>query len=183
MHITWLLSTLAPALTFASPVIRAASDSPFSLYAYGTGLGGLRLFTSGASLDEAYVGNYKLVGDDQAAPVIFTKQSDDTLLGSPDTSVTSTASWSNLTFYVPSPSSSEHAVGFVESADDSSEIVTEFTFYGAWIATSDSTGTLQTLWYVTPTETEGIYSVKWNSTGDSTDGKISIALRTTAPSN
>lgn len=50
MHITWLLSTLAPALTFASPAIRAASDSPFSLYAYGTGLGGLRLFTSGGML-------------------------------------------------------------------------------------------------------------------------------------
>ncbi|KAH7013907.1 hypothetical protein EDB80DRAFT_890871 [Ilyonectria destructans] len=182
MHITWLLSTMAPALALASPanVKRAASDSPFSLYAYGTGLGGLKLFTSG---DEAYVGNYKLVGDDQAAPVIFTKQDDDTLLGSPDTSATSTASWSNLTFYVPSPSSSEHAVGFVESADDNSEIVTEFTFYGAWIATSDDTGTLQTLWYVTATETEGIYSVKWNSTSDSTDGKISIALRTTAPSN
>ncbi|KAH7143618.1 hypothetical protein EDB81DRAFT_947674 [Dactylonectria macrodidyma] len=181
MRTASLLSVLsAVGAAVASPARRAVSDSPFSLYAYGTGLSGLRLFTSG---DEAYVGNYALVDDSEAAPVIFTKQSDDSLLGSPDTSLTSTASWSNLTFYVPSPSSSEHAVGFVESADSVSDIVTEFTFYGSWIATEDDSGTLQMLWYVTPTDTTGIYSLKWNTTGDSTDGKISIALRTTAPSS
>ncbi|KAF7555939.1 hypothetical protein G7Z17_g1819 [Cylindrodendrum hubeiense] len=183
MRTTWLLTALgASAFAVASPVNveRAVSDSPFSLYAYGTGLSGLRLFTSG---NATYVGNYELVGDDQAAPVIFTKQDDDTLTGSPDTSVTSTASWSNITFYVPSPSSSKHAVGFAKSVGDVPEIVTEFIFYGAWIATIDTTGTLQTLWYVTPTETDGIYSLKWNATGDSTEGKITIALRTTAPAS
>ncbi|KAH6871204.1 hypothetical protein B0T10DRAFT_568447 [Thelonectria olida] len=167
-----------------STVPRASQPDSFQIYGYGADIGGLPLFYSGGN---AYFGDYTLVDDNEAAPVVFTA-SDTTWLGSPNATVfsnsSSVPSWSNKTFAVPSSSSSTHEVGFVNGTTNSSSFLTDgFTFYGTFILVSGSNGELESLWYALPSDTDGIYALEWNSTSDSTDGKILLTLKRTPPSS
>lgn len=43
-------------------------------------------------------------------------------------------------------------------------------------------GALTTLWYAAPTDTDGVWTLNWNSTDDTTDGQVIVSLKTKAPS-
>ncbi|WYZ45664.1 hypothetical protein EsH8_VIII_000980 [Colletotrichum jinshuiense] len=161
------------------------NSKPFQVYAYGTGVGGLSMFSAGGS--DAYFGDHTKFNDSNAAPVIFTPTDDNVWLGAPNTTALNTTSpptWSNLTFSVPGTGSSEHNVGFLDSNSTSSDRQSSgFTFYGTFIFVESSTGGMESLWYATPSSIDGIYSLKWNETGDSTDEKIVLTLKKSPPSN
>ncbi|KAK1688918.1 hypothetical protein BDP55DRAFT_33831 [Colletotrichum godetiae] len=177
---------LAPASVRSakSSHVRRADTSSFQIYAYGTGIGGLALFTAGG---DAYFGDYTQFNDSNAAPVIFTPEEDDTetWLGAPNTTAVTTApTWSNLTFTIPTADSGVHNVAFLNSSDSTTGRKTSgFSFYGNFVLVEAEDGSFESWWYATATDIDGIYNLKWNETGDDTDDKIILNLRRTAPSN
>ncbi|GJC85537.1 hypothetical protein ColLi_08375 [Colletotrichum liriopes] len=114
-------------------------------------------------LGDAYFGDHTKFNDSNAAPVICT--------------------WSNLTFSVPAEGTSDHDVGFVGSNSTSDRQTSGFMFYGTFIFVESSSGAMESLWYATPSSIDGIYSLKWNETGDSSTDKIILTLKKTPPSN
>ncbi|KAF4996685.1 hypothetical protein FDECE_12337 [Fusarium decemcellulare] len=166
--------------SFMTQSYAATDDSPFALYAYGSGIGGLPMFSSGS---EIYLGNFSHVDDPEAAPVILTP-GDDTWSGSPNTTGDASGqkpTWSNYTFAVPGPSSSSHNVTLVNGTADSSNLVTSFVFYGSFVMV-DEDGELSSLWYGVPSGNDGVFSLGWNASGDSSE-QIPITLKRTPPSN
>ncbi|KAM0425397.1 hypothetical protein ACHAPT_009454 [Fusarium lateritium] len=166
---------------FASWSHAASSSEPFSLYAYGSGIGGLLMFSTGS---EVFVGNFSHLGDPEAAPIIFTPRGD-TWSGSPNKTGHAnerSPSWSNLTFAVPGPSSSSYSVTLVNGTTDASKFVTSFDFYGSWVMVNED-GEYESLWYSTPSGTDGVYSLGWNASSDDMSDEILITLKKTPPSN
>ncbi|KAH7007166.1 hypothetical protein EDB80DRAFT_777747 [Ilyonectria destructans] len=179
-----ILSLVFPTL-FLSGIASAKSSSSdaFQIYGYGTGIGGAQLFSSGG---DTFFGDYQLANDTEAAPVVFTT-SDGVWLGSPNSTIFSDSdlpSWSNYTFSVPSAGSSAHDVSFLSSTNSTSGVFTTgFTFYGTFIFVTGTSGSMESLWYALPTDTDGIYKLNWNTTGDDTDGKILLTLKKNPPSS
>ncbi|VUC35898.1 unnamed protein product [Clonostachys rosea] len=164
---------------------RADDTEGFQLYGYGAGVGGLTLFYSGGN---AYIGDYTRINNSDAAPVIFTA-SDGYFLGSPNATAFSDpddvpTGWEGTSLVIPAASSSSHAVGFSNSTTGNSSIVADsFTTYGAYILVSGDDGSMQSLWYTVPSDTRGVYALKWNSTGENENTTISLTLKKTPPSN
>ncbi|KAH7259249.1 uncharacterized protein BKA55DRAFT_724190 [Fusarium redolens] len=173
---TFAASILATAATAAS------NTGPFSLYAYGPGVGGLPIFSSG---DEVFVGNFSQVDDSEAAPVQFT-EGDDAWHASPNTTGFAKGrdpTWSNYTFAVPGPSSSSHSVKLINSTADADNYVSDLMFYGTFVMVEEN-GQMASLWYATPSEIEGVYAIGWNaSDAGQSDDKVVITLKRTPPSN
>ncbi|KAK1574416.1 uncharacterized protein LY79DRAFT_639835 [Colletotrichum navitas] len=186
-HIGALLLSLAAvaAAVPAGNLPRAASVSnsaPFQIYAYGDGIGGLPLFSTGS---DAFLGDYANFNDPNAAPVTFTP-TNNAWQGAPNTTAlnsTTTPTWSNVTFSIPTDGASDHSVGFLNSSSTASDRQTSgFLTYGNVIFVSGESGNMVSMWYATPSSVEGIYSLKWNVTDDSTEDKIVLALKKTVPS-
>ncbi|KAK4107641.1 hypothetical protein N656DRAFT_832955 [Canariomyces notabilis] len=149
---------LLPALAAA-----ASSSDGFQLYGYGEGIGGLPVLSDGVTTTSTG------------------------WLGSPNTTVftnpSDISSWSNKTFGVPSASSSSKNVLFVNGTMDStSDVVTDLLTYGSYVFVWGERGDMESLWYALPSDLDGIFALKWNSTGDESDGKIPITLKKTPPS-
>ena len=105
------------------------------------------------------------------------KSEDGTLVGNQN--VTSdNPSFSDVTFYVPSSTSSSHEIGFIANSTAGSDVSTSgFTFYGG-VCLHVEDDTLATEWFASPTETDGVWALRWNETGD---GIVSVSLKTKAP--
>ncbi|KAF4500207.1 hypothetical protein FAGAP_3597 [Fusarium agapanthi] len=173
---TFAASFLATAATAAS------NTGPFSLYAYGTGVGGLPIFSSGS---EVFVGNFSKVDSSEAAPIQFTT-GDDAWYASPNTTGYAKGrepSWSNLTFAVPGPSSSSHSVKLINSTADADGYVSDLMFYGTFVMVKED-GQMASLWYATPSKIDGVYVIGWNaSDAGHDDDKVTITMKRTPPSN
>ncbi|TQN70212.1 hypothetical protein CSHISOI_05337 [Colletotrichum shisoi] len=99
-----------------------------------------------------------------------TPTDDNTWLGAPNTTALNSntpPNWSSLTFSAPTDSSSDHDVGFTSG----------------FVFVESSTGGMESMWYATPSSVDGIYSLKWNESGDATEGKVVLALTKTPPSS
>ncbi len=94
-------------------------------------------------------------------------------------------SWSNKAFFIPTPASSSHRVGFTteisEPDPDTDTDTSGFIFYGATALHLSADNTLHGLWYVLPTQSNKIWSLHWNATGDQSDGRLSVTLRSVPP--
>ncbi|KAH7157935.1 hypothetical protein B0J13DRAFT_617987 [Dactylonectria estremocensis] len=184
MHRSWILSAVAGLLTAvqAGPAYPRDAAESFQIYAFGDGIGGVPLVSTGSS---AYVGNYTLLEDPEAAPVLFTTTSNGAWVGSPNTTESDAPTWSDLRFYVPAASSSSHAIGLVNaSSDKTSELrTTGFHFYGTFAYVAGASGRMEMLWFAVPSGTEGLYSLHWNTTVETTDGSIPVTLKSSPPSN
>jgi hypothetical protein len=92
------------------------------------------------------------------------------------------ATWSNYTLAVPGPSSSSHTVKLVNGTVDDGYI-SSFLFYGSFVML-ESNGGFESLWYASPTEFQGVYSIGWNASDAGTSGdKLPVTLKSTPPSN
>ncbi|KAF7554167.1 hypothetical protein G7Z17_g3115 [Cylindrodendrum hubeiense] len=186
MYPSWILSVVA-GLAGAAQAIRYQRDSsdPFQIYAFGDGIGGVPLISSGKS---AYIGNYELLDDPEAAPVVFTASTSGVWVGTPnktDLADSSDPTWSDLKLYVPAASATTHTVGLVNAttAKTTSLQTSGFDFYGTFVYVTGATGGMDMLWYAVPSGTDGVYALRWNTTGDDTDGSIPITLKSSPPSN
>ncbi|KAH6874867.1 hypothetical protein B0T10DRAFT_566986 [Thelonectria olida] len=187
MHTLFLLLLIAtPAIGWPSRasghVQRADDSSSFQIYATGDNISGLPLFSCG---DSAYLGDYTLLGDAEAAPVIFHATADSIWLGSPEASGFSGSdalpTWSDLKFYVPGEASSSHVVGLIDSSSGNTNIISSgFVLYGTYVLVTGNSGKLEALWYAVPSETSGVYSLKWNDTGDD-EKSVVVSLKTLPP--
>ncbi|KAI1771422.1 hypothetical protein F4818DRAFT_445113 [Hypoxylon cercidicola] len=168
-----------PVAIFGAVIEQRAPKSPFGLFAYGDGIGGAPVFTSGR---RAYIGNASLLEDTEAAPVVFNTTSNEELVGSPNTTASEgSPTWSNLTLLVPDTTSPSHQVGFTNSTPGNGMSASGFVFYGEFLLKKARDGNLKSLWYAVPMEKEGIWSLEWNSTGD--NGETLLTLKATAPSH
>ncbi|KAF4121299.1 hypothetical protein GMORB2_2261 [Geosmithia morbida] len=180
--------TLAAAATLvaasSSSFSSSSDDDKFQIYAYGDEIGGFPIISAG---EDAFIGDHTLIDNDELAPVIFTPDSG-VLTGSPNTTAalnsSSLPTWADLKLGVPSPSSSSHTVRFASSnSTNSTDLITdEWSRYGSFVGI-ESNGTMNMLWYAAPSDTDGVYKLQWNDTVDSTEGLITLSLRTSAPSN
>ncbi|KAJ4246333.1 hypothetical protein NW762_013684 [Fusarium torreyae] len=148
----------------------------------GPGIGGLPMFSSGS---DVFVGNFSRVNNSEAAPIEFTA-GDDAWKGSPNTTGYASGrdpTWSNYTFAVPGPSSSSHSVKLINDTTDTDGFVSNLVFYGSFVMVEED-GEFKSLWYGTPSGTDGVYSIGWNaSDAGSSDDKIVVTLKRTPPSN
>ncbi|KAF4981515.1 hypothetical protein FZEAL_2700 [Fusarium zealandicum] len=167
--------------SFVAHSYAANDDTPFALYAYGSGIGGLPMFSSGS---DVFLGDFSDANDPEAAPVTLTP-GDEMWAGNPNTTGDASGqkpTWSDRTFAVPGPSSSSHNVMLVNGTADSHDIVTTFVFYGTFVLV-DQDGKLTSLWYGVPSS-NGIYSLGWNaSSDDASANRIPLTLKRTPPSN
>ncbi|KAF9773081.1 hypothetical protein IL306_009124 [Fusarium sp. DS 682] len=87
------------------------------------------------------------------------------------------------TFVVPGPSSSSHSVRLVKSTSSADGYVSDLMFYGTFVMVEEN-GEMASLWYATPSEIDGVYSIGWNATdAGHSDDKLVITLKKTPPSN
>ncbi|KAI1487643.1 hypothetical protein F5X96DRAFT_133467 [Biscogniauxia mediterranea] len=170
----------ASTVVAANPALMArAPTGSFNLYAYGSGIGGVPVVYDG---DTAYAGFPSVFNSTEAAPVLF-ELSNNVLTGSPNSTTNSSPTWSNVTLYIPAPTSSSHSVGFISGSSSNSSILTSgFMFYGQDVLHKSSSGTLETEWYAVPTDTEHIWTLAWNVTSDAVNGTVPISLRSAKPS-
>ncbi|KAI0188218.1 hypothetical protein EV127DRAFT_498267 [Xylaria flabelliformis] len=175
------LSLVLPAASAASPfIVKRAPPASFGLFAYGTGVGGFPLFSDG---DTAYIGDGSQLNNTNSAVVTFTVGTDNSLIGSPNTTdSTATPSWSNITFYIPGSGSSSQSVGFTNSTVPNNSSSTGFVFYGQVVLhESDEVG-LESGWYAVATGTDNVWSLVWNTTSEETgEDMVAVTLKTTPP--
>lgn len=160
-------------LTLASMPLMALAGE-FQLYAYGTGVSALTMFSAN---NLAYVGDVSKWNSSNAVDVVFTTGTDNTFVANPEGNTTA-VNWSNLPLYVPSDSTSSTQAGFFTRNSSAADcIISSFALYDqtAMLITS---GSGQTLWRLKETSVDGVYSVHWTS--DSTDDTIAVSLRSTA---
>ncbi|KAH6661020.1 hypothetical protein BKA67DRAFT_654164 [Truncatella angustata] len=188
MHSTIIALGFLPLLTLAAP---QGSDSQapgpgvpnnvFELYAYGEGFGGVSIFNWNGL---AYLGNASLANDTEAAQVLFIRSSESTttMVGNPLVAPGETApSWSNVTYFLPSDTTTTHQTGFAGATTSSDEVTTGFVFYGNTAAWEDSTGALQTKWYALPDADTNLWTLNWDSSTEFSSDKVQVTLRTVKP--
>ncbi|KAH6999365.1 hypothetical protein EDB80DRAFT_812362 [Ilyonectria destructans] len=180
MHVSELLLSILALSGPASCATRGRPDGPFQLYAYGENVGGLVLFSDG---EHVYAGDHSLLRDAETAPVIFTDNDGEWTCSPNITGLADNAqpTWSNLTFAIPSFTSSQHNVSLVDATgNDTSHLVVDgFAFYGA-IAFASDNGGLVSRWQGIPSGVEGVYNLKWNETED-VEGEVIFTLTVTVP--
>ncbi|KAK6956680.1 hypothetical protein Daesc_001959 [Daldinia eschscholtzii] len=169
-----------PVVVAGSPVlVERAPTAPFGLFAYGEGIGGAPVFTTG---DGAYIGTATHTDDSEAAQVEFITATDSSLLANPNVTAANEPTWSNLTFNVPDNTTSSHQVGFTNTTTDGKRSGFGFVFYGEFLLHKSVEGDLESMWYAVPSDQDGIWSLNWNSTDDDTEGKVLVTLKATPPS-
>ncbi|EFY85485.1 hypothetical protein MAC_08488 [Metarhizium acridum CQMa 102] len=165
------------------------STQPFQMYAYGPGIGGLSIFSSGGN---AFIGDYQSTNQSQAAPVIITPAhtgvKNGSWIGNPNTTRPVNSidppTWSNREFAIPGPESSSNQVGFVTAVNDTSNTITSgFRFYGNVILLLTSDGKWESLWSAVPTAIDDVYLLQWNVTDGEDSNQVPLVLKRTPPSN
>ncbi|KAI1801331.1 hypothetical protein F4811DRAFT_534885 [Daldinia bambusicola] len=181
MHVMQsLILGIAIDIAAGSPVlVERAPTTPFALFAYGDGIGGAPVFTTGYG---AYIGTATHSDDSEAAQVEFMASSDSSLVANPNTTTANEPTWSNLTFNVPDTTSSSHQVAFTNSTSDVNRSGSGFVFYGDFLLHKNNTGDLQSMWYAVPSGQDHIWTLNWNYADDDTEGKVLVTLKATPPS-
>ncbi|KAF2450101.1 hypothetical protein P171DRAFT_405851 [Karstenula rhodostoma CBS 690.94] len=173
-----LLCTL-PLLALGAKFNRATPDE-FGLFGYGQGFGGFPLFYADGY---AYLGEPASSNSSDPGVVTFTPSGSGTSqswIGNPNTTLTNyTVSWSNVTFAIPSTSSSDKRVRFLTNeTSDLDVITTGFNFYGA-AAFAVEDGRLESSWYALQVS-ERVNALYWN---DTSLGQVPVVLNHNPPSN
>ncbi|KAJ6139785.1 hypothetical protein N7471_006271 [Penicillium samsonianum] len=172
------------ASAYASQVVSRSppgAGEKFGLYAYGGSVGGLSLFYGDG---KALIGDPANSTASTTSSVSFeraSESSDSTWIANPNGTTNANASWSDQMLYIPSSSSSGHEMGFT-SQNRSNETTTGFIFYGTWMMVESDSGEISSSFYVREnSQGEGIYSLLWNVSDDTT--AIPVSLRSVKPSN
>ncbi len=97
---------------------------------------------------------------------------------------TSSGTFSNATFYVPTTGATDRQAGFLLANETASSdmTLTGWQFYGEVLLLVGSNGAWNSLFYAEATDTEGLWALNWNSTGKDS-GAIPLAIRKNAPAD
>lgn len=95
---------------------------------------------------------------------------------------TSQPPFQNQQLFVPGPDSTDHRMGFTQSAT-SNQVTNKFIWYGHFLLVEDDSGEYTSLFYAKKTEQEDVFSLQWNITDEDEGDFISISMRGIPPSN
>ncbi|KAB8290401.1 hypothetical protein EYC80_010834 [Monilinia laxa] len=153
--------------TASAAVIEKRTQSPFHLYAYGTG--------------NAFVGNDVPAGSNVNSNITFVPTPSSEWLITPTSNITLTNTTSPALFINPSATSLTN-VGF-SGCGPANGTTKGFVAFGNWAMWRDlGTQKLSSSFYATPVS-EGVWQLMWNAQ-EIDDGKsVSVAVRKVAPSS
>ncbi|KAK8163967.1 hypothetical protein IWX90DRAFT_487280 [Phyllosticta citrichinensis] len=155
-------------------VLRPRAEN-FKLFAYsGEDMVGLTVFASdglvyagdSSSLDKSSISNLTISTDD-ATDSIWHVTVD-------SSNASSTGYWT-----IQASDSGLETVSVSTSQD--SGTTTGFGLYGAWAYHISSSGDIEMNYRATPTETDGLYLIKWDPTSTTDDSATAVQLRTQSP--
>ncbi|KAK7533474.1 hypothetical protein IWX49DRAFT_313996 [Phyllosticta citricarpa] len=156
-------------------VLRPRAEN-FKLFAYsGEDMVGLNVFASdglvyagdSSSLDRSTISNLTISADDAT---------DSTWHVTVDNSNgSSTGYWT-----IQGASDSTLETVSVSTSQDSGT-TTGFGLYGAWAYHISNSGDIEMNYRATPTETDGLYLIKWDPTSTTDDSAVAVQLRTQSP--
>ncbi|KAL4808127.1 hypothetical protein BDV18DRAFT_134300 [Aspergillus unguis] len=157
-----------------------AVASEFRLYAYGEGLGGLRVFYADG---QAQIGDIARSTAKEKSEVYFTvsKTNANSWIAHTSSSGTdaefTTASANSTILSLPTDGGSDQNVVFRPNTATfaASQEAKVFTTYGEYVLIDWETANF----FAEATDVEGVYSLLWNNAGSN---NIPVALRTRAPS-
>ncbi|KAH8432818.1 uncharacterized protein LDX57_010447 [Aspergillus melleus] len=159
-----------------------AASASFGLYAYGENIGGLQMYYADGN---AVVSKQAPSNATTAAPVIFTHDDDEGLIGNPNTTDSANKpNFTNASLFVPGSSAESHQVGFTDDPS-ANEVTNKFVWYGNFLMVEDDSGEYTSLFTVKKSSSstnDGEYSLLWNVT-DSDEEVIEVSMRSIAPSN
>ncbi|KAE8312136.1 hypothetical protein BDV41DRAFT_577969 [Aspergillus transmontanensis] len=169
-------------VSLAAVVTTTSAAQKFGLYAYGENVGGLPLYYVDGS---AVVSPETPKNGTDVAPVAFNKDSDNELIGNPNTTSTASApGFTDVSLFVPGPDSSDKEMGFT-SDPSSNQVTNKFVWYGNFLLVENDSGEYTSLFSVKKSSShdeDGSYDLYWNVT-DSDEDVITISMRSVAPSN
>ncbi|CAI6089449.1 unnamed protein product [Clonostachys chloroleuca] len=132
------------------------------------------------AIGAAYLGDYSLLNNTDAAPVILQRGGSAVSHWSAAPGATNGVrpSWTGVRIAVPSSGSTEHDVVFVDPASDLSNLVDDFALYNPQIFVQNpESSQLEDWWFAQPHEVDGVWKLLWWPNGDDADGKTRIQLR------
>ncbi|KAJ5734568.1 hypothetical protein N7533_012971 [Penicillium manginii] len=162
---------------------RSSQSESYSLYAFGDNIGGFPMYYADGN---AVVGNKTPQNATNVSQVSFTPGESGPMIGNPTSNSTtvngsSQRAFQNQQFYVPSPDSSDHQVGFTQNAT-SNQVTSKFIWYGHFLLVENDSGEYTSLFYAKKTEQEDVFSLQWNITDEDDEGDyISISMRGLPP--
>lgn len=185
------VKTLLPVL--AALIISASGlkvGDRFNLWAYGSGgISGLPVFYSNGA---AVIASFETASKtDNLVPLTFVASSGEGLGGfeltaTPNTTApvqnkaTQSPPFQNVTLFIPAASSTDHDIGFTSDDIQADSVIAKGFLFAARTLLVFRNGRkedgLATFIRAFPTETPGIWSLKWNVKGTN-DGGVTVTLR------
>lgn len=96
----------------------------------------------------------------------------------------SNVTWSDSRyFYINPEDDAFDSVQISNSTPSDGYTDTGFIFYGNWLFWKSSSGEMQSKFYATPSDEEGVWTLKWNSNKTDDGNSHAISLRSIAPSS
>ncbi|KAG4443421.1 hypothetical protein IFR05_001100 [Cadophora sp. M221] len=166
---------LVAGLASAAPHSKRADTEDITIYAYGTNISGLALY-SGNNDGLAYIAS---AASDSLTAITWDVSSTGAAWNATAANTTSSIG----SFFIVNSDSSYAAAGFLNSSSTvpTGGVTTGFRVYGGQVVLV-SDGALLSQFWATPSDVEGVYSLMWNSDGTSQDNSVPVALKTMAPS-
>ncbi|KAI0021356.1 hypothetical protein F4780DRAFT_778640 [Xylariomycetidae sp. FL0641] len=174
-----LAFSFVPLVATASAVLpKRSTPIPdfFNLYVYGElpALHGAPVFYSESY---AWAGDYGAVDDDNAGVVNFTWTDDSTFLGNPASTVINNVTWSDVLFSLPTNDTSNQPVFVQDNNGTTDSLNVTFMLYGNVVMHQDADGGVETKWFATQTETDGVVKLLWDAAD--VDGAVPVTVKVT----
>ena len=112
-------------------------------------------------------------------PVYHPSSSNDSVVGNP---LTTTAGWISPSLAINAAPGAVDPAGFITSTNaTNSTTETQFILFGKALYYKSSSGTIESQFYAAPTDTDGTYTVLWNTDNSVQENSTPIILKNTAP--
>ncbi|KAF2148104.1 hypothetical protein K461DRAFT_316500 [Myriangium duriaei CBS 260.36] len=167
--------------------VQAATTIPKTsqFWGYGIGIHGLPLFAAGTSTSTtwgAYIGNGTPQESTSATNITLTLQTSNHTMQANPTGSNTTAPTPNWSLYIINGTNADEQAGFADAQNNNGSLTfTGWAIWGQFLVWVDSDGSYTSKWSAEPTDTEGIYEVRWNSADATSDTAVPIVFKNKGP--
>lgn len=93
-----------------------------------------------------------------------------------------TETLSATTFFIDNSAGAFEPAGFTTTATTGNDLVTSgFIVFGNQLVLVDDGGSMEQLWWAVPTDTDGIWSLRWNVDTVTEDNAVPVVVKNVAP--
>ncbi|KAK4546389.1 hypothetical protein LTR36_002066 [Oleoguttula mirabilis] len=171
------LSAVASIVHARAVVAERDTTSIGELYGYATNISGLPLFYGDGV---AYIGNVRPQNISFATNVTFAEV-DEQLVASPtNLTLTTDGNWTTPRLFIDQTAGAFDSAGFTTSSN-TTVTTTGFTLFGTLLVWESTAGLLESKWYATPTDQEGLWYLKWNVDNVLAMSAVPLVLKNLAP--